>query len=153
MKINNKKLPRHWTYAVSSRTVKAFIKEVQADFRIVEFCGTRRPLQLAKETVLFLGEMNGRVDGNRWCFRLRFWGCLSSDLDGHNQQAQDDVFEAAEATVLRMVNKNVDSTLRPFDHSFTFRLSGGKMNSDFEFKNRDSFGESIDQSNPWWENT
>ncbi len=150
MKLKNKRLPNHWVYGLTPRNVKKFIRDLQADFRLVEFCGTRQPLQLTDETVLFMGELNGRVDAAIWCYRLRLWGAPSQVLEGKLQQVQDSLLETVRATVVSLRGDHVDNSVRPFDCSLVFRLLDGQIYADFETKDRGTLGKSIDHFNPWW---
>jgi len=150
MKLKHKRLPRGWTYGLTPTQVKQLVRDLHADFRWVEFCGPRHPLDLADETVLFLGALNCRVDDDSWCYRLRLWGAPVDMLAGDRQSVRDSLLDAVKATVLGLRDTRADTTVHPRDQSLLFRITSVGLHPNFEFKSRDTLGMEVDRNNPWW---
>ena len=150
MNLQDKRLPKGWAYGLTPKHVRQLVRDLQADFRVVEFCGPRSPLDLADETVLFLGELNCRVDVDTWCHRIRLWGAPITVMEGHRQLIRDSLLDAVKTTVGGLRLTQADTSMRPRDQSLRIRIKNGKFYPDFETKDRNSLGASIDQDDPWW---
>ena len=150
LKILPKKLPKHWRYGVTSKQLKQLVCELDVDFRLVKFCGTRRPLLLRDEVVLFLGKLNARVQSGHWCYRLQLWGAPENVIGRFLNQVQKAILDDLRATILGQIKDHVDDTIRPLDRHIRFRLQDGQLVPDIKTEIRDSYGLSIDQNDQWW---
>lgn len=146
-----KKLPKGWIYGLTPKHVRGMLRELQADFKVVEFCGTRHPVVLRDGPTLLLGQLNCRAGDDAWCFRLRLWGAPADILEPHRQRVHDMLVDAIGSTVASLRSSQVDASLKPRDQELTIKVREGDVVGCFRCVDRDSFGLSIDDSNRWWQ--
>ena len=155
MNINHKKLPRGWVYIVSIRQIKDFIRQTEADVRIVEFTGTgRKPCKITQG--LYTGaNLDARVDGDQWCYRFSFIGLPETVLLSDRTELAELVLADIADFTSRPSGQPLDTTVSPEHRIMFLRFDGRKLSPSFSTKKQDSMDDAIEMydRNRWWEKT
>ena len=155
MKPNHKKLPNGWAYLVSIRQIKDFIRQTDADVRIVEFTGTgRKPCKIT-QGIYNGGNLDARVDGGQWCYRFSFIGLPEKILPSDRTELAKLVLADIAEFTSRPSSQSLDTSVLPEHRRMGFRFADGKLSPDFSTRKQNSMDDSI-ETNPqyrWWEKT
>ena len=155
MNINHKKLPRGWVYIVSIRQIKEFIRQTEADVRLVEFTGTgRKPCKITQGHYA-VANLDARVDGSQWCYRFSFTGLSEKVLPSDRTELAELVLADIAEFTSRPTGQPLDTTVSPEHRIMFFRLDGGKLSPSFSTEKQSNMDDQIEMydRNRWWENT
>lgn len=155
MKPDHKKLPNGWAYLVSIRQIKDFIRQTDADVRIVEFTGTgHKPCKMTQG--LYTGAwLDARVDGGQWCYRFRFIGLPEKVLPSDRTELAELVLADIADFTSRPSGQPLDTTVLPEHRIMFFRFDDGKLSPNFSTEKQSSMDDSIEKNERyrWWEKT
>jgi hypothetical protein len=150
MQIEFKTLPTGWSYLLSRKTVKQLVTDLDIDFHLVEYLGTRRKPSKITSGLYSGGGLDARGLETGWCFRLQLCGLLDRILS--NQQEELSAFMQEDIRVF-VTDRKLEipaSSYPTLDRRFFLRFEEDLLVPGFSTWKIEGLEDLWAKRSPWW---